>query len=226
MPNIELLNCDCMKYMVGLPDNAFDLAIVDPPYGLGIDGQKKSINKNSNYNRKEHQKKNWDNKIPDKQYFHSLKRVSRNQIIFGGNYFTRFLPPTKAWIFWYKGQNNLTMSDGELIWTSLKTVTRQIEINRGWVVMEGDTIHPTQKTVKLYKWILQNYANPGDRILDTHGGSMSSAIACYDLGYDLTLCELDKDFYKAGKERFETHKAKYTPASEIPITKNGEYKLF
>ena len=118
-----------MELMSRYPDKYFDLAIVDPPYGLGIDGQKKSVNKNPKHNRKEHLRKNWDNSIPSPAYFNELFRVSKHQIIWGGNYFTKYLEPTKAWIFWYKGQNDLAMSDGEMAWTSFETVTRRVEIS-------------------------------------------------------------------------------------------------
>lgn len=211
-------NEDNMVMMARYPDKYFDLAIVDPPYGIGIDGQKKSVNKNANYNRKYHEPKLWDKKIPDISYFNELFRVSKNQVIWGGNYFTEHLSPTKSWIFWYKGQNGLTMSDGELAWTSFKTVTRQIEINRGWVVMEGNTIHPTQKTIKLYNWILQNYAKSNDKILDTHLGSGSSRLAAYDLGFDFYGCELDKDYFDAQEKRFSKHISQqklFTPQQQV-----------
>jgi site-specific DNA-methyltransferase (adenine-specific) len=188
------------------PDNFYDLAIVDPPYGLGIDGQKlNNTNKNHQHNRKAHPFKGWDNAIPNNEYFEHLFRVSENQIIFGGNYFTEYLKPTKAWIFWYKGQNDLTMSDGEMAWTSFNKVTRQIEINRV-ELLKQNTLHPTEKPIKLYRWIIQNYAKPNDNILDTHGGSMSSAIACDMEGFDLDICEIDSEYFTAGTERFNNYK--------------------
>jgi site-specific DNA-methyltransferase (adenine-specific) len=188
------------------PDKYFDLAIVDPPYGIGIDGQKKSINKNPKHNRKEHTQKNWDNAIPTKEYFNELKRVSKNQIIWGANYFTEYLKPTKAWIFWYKGQRDLTMSDGELAWTSFETVTRQFELNRASLISQN-TFHPTEKPYKLYKWILDKYAKQGYKILDTHLGSGSIAIACHDYGFELTACELDTEYYEKAIERIKNHVA-------------------
>lgn len=152
--------------------------------------------------RKHHEFKKWDNCIPHKEYFDQLKRVSANQIIWGANYFTDFLSPTKAWIFWYKDQQDLTMSDGELAWTSLKKVTRMFTLHRTYLWQEKP-IHPTQKPIKLYEWILSNYAKPGDRILDTHLGSGSSAIAAHYGGFDFVGCELDEDYYKAACERFD-----------------------
>ena len=195
-------NQDCMIAMKEFPDKYFELAIVDPPYGIGIDGQKKSVNKNPKHNRKHHSKKNWDNSIPTAEYFTELFRVSANQIIWGGNYFTDFLPSTKAWIFWFKGQNDLTMSDGEMAWTSFDTVTRQVEINRG-VLINQNTFHPTEKPFKLYRWLLSKYAKQGDKILDTHLGSGSSRIAAHQLGFEFYGYELDKDYFEAQEKRFK-----------------------
>lgn len=201
---ITITNEDNMLLMARYPDNYFDLAIVDPPYGLGIDGQKKTNNKNPKHIRKEHSKKNWDNAIPTKEYFNELKRVSKNQIIWGANYFTDYLKPTKAWIFWYKGQRDLTMSDGEMAWTSFETVTRQFELNRASLIAQN-TFHPTEKPYKLYKWILDKYAKEGDKILDTHLGSGSIAIAAHDYKYELTACELDKEYYDKAIQRIINH---------------------
>lgn len=203
---ISITNEDNMELMARYPDNYFDLAIVDPPYGIGIDGQKKSVNKNPKHNRKNHEKKNWDECIPSINYFQELFRVSRNQIIWGGNYFTEYLNPTKAWIFWYKGQNDLTMSDGEMAWTSFDKVTRQININRAELIKQN-TFHPTEKPIKLYKWILDKYAKSCNKILDTHLGSGSIAIACHDYSFELTACELDEDYYNASIERIKRHVA-------------------
>lgn len=203
---LTITNEDNMELMARYPDNYFELAIVDPPYGIGIDGQKKSINKNPKHNRKEHTQKNWDNAIPTEEYFNELKRVSKNQIIWGANYFTEYLKPTKAWIFWYKGQRDLTMSDGEMAWTSFETVTRQFELNRASLIAQN-TFHPTEKPYKLYKWILDKYAKQGDKILDTHLGSGSIAIACHDYGFDLTACELDKEYFDKAMTRINNHKA-------------------
>jgi site-specific DNA-methyltransferase (adenine-specific) len=201
-----ITNEDNMELMARYPDNYFDLAIVDPPYGIGIDGQKKSINKNPKHNRKEHVKKNWDNAIPNEKYFNELFRVSKNQIIWGANYFTQYLEPTKAWIFWYKGQRDLTMSDGEMAWTSFETVTRQFELNRASLIAQN-TFHPTEKPTKLYKWLLDKYAKEGDKILDTHLGSGSIAIACHDYKFHLTACELDKEYFDKAMERINNHMA-------------------
>ena len=200
---IRFYNCDCMELMSS--GKVWDLAVVDPPYGIGIDGQKlNNKNKNPKHNRKSHKFKGWDNAIPNKVYFDSLLNISKNQIIWGGNYFTEYLKPVKAWIFWYKGQNDLTMSDGELAWTSFDKVTRQIKINRAELIKQI-TQHPTEKPIKLYRWIIQNYAKSGDTILDTHGGSMSSAIACHMEGFELDICELDKEYFDAAVNRFKIY---------------------
>lgn len=202
MPISEVYNMDCMEYMKSIPDKFFDLAIVDPPYGIGIDGQKLSINKNAKANRKEHKHKGWDNSIPPESYFDELSRVSKNRIIWGANYFVPNLHEgTKGWIVWYKGQKGLTMSDCELAFSSFNKPTRVIEINRVQLLKEG-TIHPTQKPISLYAWIMRNYAKPGDKILDTHLGSGSSRIAAYRLGFDFYATEIDKDYFEAQEERF------------------------
>lgn len=222
---IELINCDAIGYMATLNDNEKDLGIVDPEYGINRAGQVETFTKNPKHKRKYFADKGWDNEIPDELYFNELFRVTKNQIIWGGNYFAKYLPSSMGWIFWDKGQD-LSMSDGELAFTSFERALRRVTINRGQLMLEGGTIHPTQKPIKLYKWLLKNYAQKGDKILDTHGGSFSHAIAAYDLGFDLTIMEIDEDYYKAGKERFDAHVAKYSPASEIPVTKKGELKLF
>ena len=206
---IELHNVDCMDYMRGLPDNAFELAIVDPPYGIGIDGQKLSKAKNPKHNRKLHEFRGWDKSRPSAEYWDELKRVSENQIVWGGNYFTPYLQPSKGWIFWDKGQKGLTMSDGELAYTSFETPLRAVVINRCELSKDG-TIHPTQKPVKLYEWLLINYAKEGYRILDTHLGSGSSAIAAHNLGFEFVGCELDTDYFNAASKRIKQHQAQLT----------------
>jgi len=208
---IEITNEDNMVLMSRYKDNHFDLAIVDPPYGIGIDGQKKQTCKNPKHNRKFHEKKGWDDKIPQPEYFKELFRVSKYQIIFGGNYFTEYLPPVRSWIFWFKGQNDLTMSDGELLWTNLPIVTRQFTVNRSHLIGQ-ETFHPTEKPYKVYKYLLKNYAEKfveknGGGILDTHIGSGSIAIACHDYGFKLTGCELDEWYFKKAIDRLKKHQS-------------------
>ena len=205
-----ITNEDNMELMARYEDNHFDLAIVDPPYGIGISGQKEN-KKGKKSDRKYHKEKNWDNAIPTIEYFNELQRVSKNQIIWGANYFVEHLTKgTKGWVVWDKGQHGLTMSDCELAYSSFQKPTRVFTQNRCILMQEGGTIHPTQKPVKLYEWLLMNYAKDGDKILDTHLGSGSIAIACHNLKYDLTACELDKEYYKDALKRIEQHKAQLT----------------
>ena len=204
--SVELLHMDCMEYMCGLPDKAFDLAIVDPPYGIKRSGQVETFTKNPKHKRKHFDYKEWDIETPKHNYFNELVRVSKNQIIFGANYFTEFLPSSMGWIFWDKGQD-LSMSDGELAYTSFKRALRRVKINRGQLMIEGGTIHPTQKPVKLYQWLLSNYAKEGDRILDTHLGSGSSAIAAHYAGFEFVGMELDPDYCAAAVKRFQQETA-------------------
>jgi len=208
---VELLNIDCMEYMKGLGDNAFDLAIVDPPYGIGCDREsKQSENSSKRWNKpikKGYESKEWDNSRPTKQYFTELQRVSANQIIWGGNYFSDMLEPTGGWIVWEKGvPDNMTLSQAELAYNSLLNSVRVCKIL--WAGFrkceDANRIHPTQKPKKLYKWLLENYAKPNQRILDTHLGSGSSAIAAHYFGCDFVGCELDEDYYNAAKKRFDT----------------------
>ena len=204
---LSLHHCDCMDLMKQYPDKYFDLSLVDPPYGLGIDGQKGDV-KNGVQIRKAHSFKGWDNAIPTAEYFSELKRVSKNQIIWGGNYFTEYLQPTKAWIFWYKGQQDLTMSDGEMAWTSMDKVTRMVNIHRTHIWQEKP-MHPTQKPVKLYEWILNKYVSKGMKILDTHFGSGSIALAVHKanqldkMNLHLTACEIDEEYINKAIERIK-----------------------
>jgi len=196
-------NIDCMELMATLKDKEIDLAIVDPPYGIGFDGQRISTSKHGG--RKSHSFKGWDSAIPNEEYFFELFRVSKNQIIWGANYFTKYLPSTMGWVFWDKGQR-ICNSDGELAFTSFQKALRVVTYNRVELLIEG-TIHPTQKPVKLYEWLLTNYAKPNDLILDTHCGSASSLIACENLGFKYIASELDKDYYSQSLQRLETHLA-------------------
>jgi len=208
MSEINFHNIDCMDFMADVPDNYYELIITDPPYGIGIDGQKE-IKKGKKSHRKGHTKKNWDNAIPTAEYFEQLFRASKNQIIWGGNYFVKYLTEGhKGWIIWGKAQHGLTMSDCEIAYGSFDTPTRIFTKNRVILLQEG-TIHPTQKPIQLYRWLLQNYAKQGDKILDTHGGSMSIAIACEREGYDLDICEIDKDYFDAGVKRFREYKRQF-----------------
>ena len=196
---IELYNMDCMEYMAGLEDNAFDLAIVDPPYGIETRG-----NAQDRFSGGMQLKTVNDNK-PNKEYFSELFRVSENQIIWGYNWLSNMLPKCREFIFWYKSQPVITFADGELAWTSFQRTAKCLnlpfyEANQQ---NKGCKIHPTQKPVKLYDWLLKNYAKEGDKILDTHLGSGSSAIAAHYAGFNFVGCELDKDYFNLAQERFD-----------------------
>ncbi len=193
---------DCMEFMKEIPDKFFDLAVVDPPYGIGMDGGNIGYKGFNNF-----EKKNWDKEIPAKEYFDQLFKISKNQIIWGGNYFG--LPPTRCFLVWDKGEGfyNRTYAECELAWTSFNLNTCKVKHDP---LAKGDykgKIHPTQKPVKLYEWILKNYAKPGDKILDTHLGSGSSRIAAFNMGFDFTGIELDPDYFQAQEKRFSNHKA-------------------
>ena len=199
---LDLRRMDCMELMREYPDNHFDLAVVDPPYGIGEDGGKCRTRGSKKTNGV---KKHWDSSIPDESYFSELQRVSVNQIVWGGNYFTDHLTSSRCWIYWQKDMGG-DFADGELAWTSFDRVLKQYRkrsesLNR---------IHPTQKPVKLYDWIFVNYAEKGMKILDTHMGSGSIAIAAHYAGMHLTACELDEDYFKAACERIERETAQTT----------------
>ncbi len=207
---IELLNVDCMLYMKTQPDNAFDLAIVDPQYGIDEKLCSGSGFMKHSPSRLGYAEKRWDKQRPKKIYFDELQRVSKILIIWGGNYFADLLPPTRGILAWIKPQmkNHPNFSHFELAWTNQDNPARCAYIYDPAKIR----IHPTQKPVKLYNWLLHNYAKPGQRILDTHLGSGSSAIAAYYFGVDFVGCEIDKDYYKAAKERFDNETRQETLA--------------
>ena len=209
---ITITNEDNMELMARYPDNYFDLAIVDPPYGISEDGSKNhtrsKIAKSKNY-------KSFAGKdltAPDSDYFNELIRVSKNQIIWGANHFIDNIPNANSscWVVWDKENGDNDFADCELAWASFKTSVRQFKF-RWQGMLQGDMknketrIHPTQKPVALYKWLLDKYAKEGDKILDTHLGSMSIAIACHDYGFELVGCELDKEYFDKGVQRVKNH---------------------
>ena len=211
MSTLRITNEDNMQLMARYPDNYFELAIVDPPYGIGEssnDNKSRSkLGKSKNYG-----KKKWDDNAPNKDYFNELKRVSKNQIIWGANHFIENIPNANSscWIVWDKVNGENHFADCELAYCSQKTAVRKIEF-RWHGMLQGNMkekeirIHPTQKPVALYKWILDKYAKQGDKILDTHLGSGSIAIACADYGFDLTACELDKEYFDKSLQRINNH---------------------
>ena len=193
------MNIDCMEYMRTVPDKAFELAICDPPYGI-----KDKIISGGETNNKIKLQKNLEkfDVVPSREYITELFRVSINQIIWGGNYFVDFLTHSRGWIVWDKGiPDGMNFAKVELAYTSFN-----VNANIVKPIKEIKTIHACQKPIALYKWLLKNYAKAGDKIFDSHLGSGSIAIACYDMGYDLTGCELDKDYYDAAVNRLNKHK--------------------
>ena len=204
---MTITNEDNMELMARYEDKYFDLAIVDPPYGINLANMNMGAGnkpKHCNKKRRGYKAKNWDLKKPSKEYFNEVKRVSKNQIIWGGNYFD--LGVCYGFCIWDKGSpEGMSFSDCEFAWHSFKKVAKLYKYST--YKNKKTKIHPTQKPVKLYEWLLMNYAKEGDKILDTHLGSGSIAIACHNLGYDLTACELDKDYFNAAIKRINQHKA-------------------
>ena len=202
---INITNEDNMELMARYPDNYFELAIVDPPYGIGggVDNRKAIETKSGNNLRRLARKggMEWDRTTPKKSYFDELKRVSKNQIIWGGNYMIENLDNTRCFIVWDKMTYIPSMSQIELAWTSFNTHSQLVKINSN----QNERIHISQKPIDLYKWILDKYAKPNDKILDTHLGSGSIAIACHDYGFDLTACELDKEYFDKAMQRIKNH---------------------
>ena len=216
---INLHNIDCMTALKEMQDNQFDLAIVDPPYGIGVNKGGHSLAgngdfKGGNFNVKatKYVGGEWDNERPNEEYFKELLRGSKNVIIWGGNYFADLLPSSSCWIVWDKDNGTSYQADCELAYTNFDTAVRKYRY-RWWGLLQEDMknkekrIHPTQKPIRLYEWLLMNYAKDGDKILDTHLGSGSIAIACHNLGFDLEGYELDKEYFDAAKKRLEQHQA-------------------
>lgn len=222
VPVSEVHLIDCMEYMKTIPDKFFELAIVDPPYGINI-GKNGKVGGDKPFGSGKIKhgvglgiidakvyKAFDDSKIPDNEYFEELFRVSHNQIIWGGNYFIENLRNTPSIIVWDKDKSGF-FADGEIAWTSFKSSLKIFKYRWNGMLQENmkdkeERMHPTQKPVSLYKWLLTNYAKPGDKIFDSHAGSQSSRLASYDLGFDYYACELDPDYFRDGCKRFEDHK--------------------
>jgi len=218
-PSSEVYLEDCMIGMSRYADNHFDLAIVDPPYGIDhankagkMAGQQYG---NAAAKKRNYKAKDWDTEIPSLEYFKELKRVSKNQIIWGGNYFAHLLEPKSGWIFWDKDNGDNNFSDGELAYSSFDCGLRMKKITWNGMIQydmknKEDRFHPTQKPIKLYDWILQKYAKPNDLILDTHLGSGSSRIAAYKGGFNFVGFEIDEDYFNAQEKRFNNYKKQLT----------------
>ena len=220
--NFTFYNSDNMEIMKQYPDKYFDLAIVDPPYGIGADkAQNNAAQSRINANGKSkagrgwkmYKDTDWDNETPTAEYWNELKRISKNQIVFGGNYFTEYLKPSMGWIIWDKGQRDFSLADGELTWTSFNRALRIFEMSRGKALAknneQGGRFHPTQKPEMLYDWILKNYAEPNQKILDTHLGSGSIALAIDkankldNMNLEFVGIELDSEYFNAALNRFK-----------------------
>lgn len=209
---------DCLEGLKQIPEKYFELAIVDPPYGIGADkgqnaaaAQREKAKGKSKAGRgwKAYKETDWDNKVPSAEYWGKLRRVSKNQIVWGGNYFTDNLEPKMGWIVWNKMQRDFSLADGELAWTSFDKAMRIFDMSRGEVLAKSKEtfgrFHPTQKPIKLYEWIIKNYAKENDKILDTHLGSGSSRIAAHKANLPFMGFELDEDYFKASVKRFEQY---------------------
>lgn len=228
MQPFSFFNSDCMEIMAKYPDKHFDLAIVDPPYGIGAGKRvgttyKEGVLKNKKGfgNNKLYKSKNWDEYVPTEEYWKELFRVSKNQIVWGGNYFTKYLPESRGWIFWDKKIINHQIdnySDGELAWTSFDSVLRKVTYD--WIGLgycnsteKGTRIHPTHKPIYIYEWILQRYAKKGMSILDTHLGGGSIAVAIDNLNkkenmdFNFVGCEIDSEYFSAAIARFKVEHA-------------------
>jgi len=198
----RIYNMDCLEAMKTMPDKYFELAIVDPPYGIGINH---NIGRRKGDKPSDYKKVTWDNEPPSKEYFDELFRVSQNQIVWGANHFISLLPyDSPCWICWDKGFSpDVSFASFEMAYTSFKSVSKRIALTS----IQNDRIHPTQKPIKLYKWLLQHYAKEGDKILDTHVGSASSIIACYEMNFNYMGFEIDKEYFDKAIERLEIVKA-------------------
>lgn len=215
--SVELLNIDCMEYMKTVPDKHFDLAIVDPPYG--IDATKMKLGEGGGLYRKAktYKRGDWDSQPPKKEYFEELFRISKNQIIWGANHFISLMPKdSPCWLFWDKNNGETSFADGELAWTSFKQPVRKFKFTWSGFIQGkmGDQkevrIHPTQKPAALYGWILNEFSEPESKIFDSHLGSAGIAIACHDYKFELTGCGIDKDYFDAAVKRLKNHVAQTT----------------
>ena len=215
VPSSEVYLEDCVKALKRFNDKHFDLAIVDPPYGIGAGKKSFQSGTRKSYS---HTDKDWDASTPTDEYWNELFRVSKNQIVWGANYYADKLPISRGWVYWHKMVLTDNYSQGELAWTSFDCVMKFVEYKyqgnylgfRNSITTQSSTkeetrIHPTQKPIALYEWLIKEFAKDGDKILDTHLGSGSIAIACHDYGFELTACELDKEYYDKAMKRIKNH---------------------
>ena len=202
---IELHNVDCLPFMKQCDDKQFDLAIVDPPYGINYHKEQKKGGKG----RVNFKQVKWDNEIPPVEYWNELFRISKNQIVWGGNYMTKYLEPSRCWISWYKMQEFST-NEFELAWTSFDRTCKQFNLSRVQAYAGKNKIHPTEKPIKLYEWLLHNFAKKGDKIFDSHIGSGSIAIACDKMEFDLVGTEIDSDYFRKASKRLDVYRRQQT----------------
>jgi site-specific DNA-methyltransferase (adenine-specific) len=221
-PLLDLRLADCMDVMREAPDNHWDLAIVDPPYGIRVGDNRQGMGRRKGHKKASYDMGNWDHEAPPQEYFEELRRVSRNQIVWGANHFIERIPlNSPCWIVWDKMfSNKVSFAAVELAWTSFKTTAKKLQCHP----LQDNRIHPTQKPVKLYDWLLANYAEKGDRILDTHLGSGSIAIAAHYAGVHLTACEIDAGYYAKAVERIDRETAQRDFFSENTSTIAPEAK--
>ena len=229
--NITLHNADNRDILPGIPDKYFDIAIVDVPYGIGEDGSKNHSRGKLAVSKNYKAFSGNDVSAPTDEYWNELMRVSKNQIIWGANHFISKIPfDSSCWIVWDKDNGNTDFADCELAWTSYHTAVRRFKWKWQGMLQQDMKhkqvrIHPTEKPIQLYKWLLDNYAKKGDKILDTHSGSLSIGIACYDLEFELTAIEIDKYYYDAGKNRLIDHITKCKEKRELGYAKTTIEKI-
>jgi site-specific DNA-methyltransferase (adenine-specific) len=228
--NILMINADCMDVMAHIQDNEAELSCVDPPYGIGEDGTKNASRGKLAIAKDYKAFSGNDKEPPSIEYFNELRRISKNQIIFGANHFISRIPfDSSCWIVWDKVTGNSDFADSELAWTSFDTAVRNFRFQwsgmlQGNMKNKESRIHPTQKPVALYKWLLSRYAKQGELILDTHGGSGSIVIACHDLGHPIIWVEKDADYFRDAVARYKTHASQAVLFEPVEIMK--EQKLF
>lgn len=223
MATQNLMLGDCMEWMRRLPDKYYDLAICDPPYGINV-AKSGKVGCNNCGTAKNYGAKEWDNEAPKNEYFSQLRRVSKNQIVWGANHFISRMPfDSSCWIVWDKN-NTAYFADCELAWTSFDLAVRKFKhtwngMIQGDMKNKQERFHPTEKPIALYKWLLTNYAKEGQKIFDSYGGSFSHAIAAYDLGFDLDIIEIDPDYFRDGKARYDAHVTKCEEIKHLGFAK-------
>lgn len=212
----RIINADFRDVLKQLPDKCFDLLLTDPPYGIDIIGQRAKKDPDGRYGYRQFKYKKWDNERPTLEDFAEMIRVSKNQVIWGGNYFADLLPASQGWLVWNKGQRDFSLADGELAWTSFDKALRIFDYSRAQALKDGK-IHPTQKPVALFEWVLKLRAKKGDLILDCYSGSGTTAVACYNRGLDFVCIEREVDYFKSSSARYEEAKRQMKFISAVEV---------